>query len=96
MGTNQWVSPRGDKWAVHGEGNQRDTKIFDRQSDAAAYARDIAINQKSEVIIQGRNGQIRSKDSYGNDPCLHATKNINRILASIEPCIHPQQPFHHL
>ena len=22
-----------------------------------------------EVIIQGRNGQIRSKDSYGNDPC---------------------------
>ena len=34
MGTNQWVSPRGDKWAVHGEGNQRDTKIFDRQSDA--------------------------------------------------------------
>ncbi len=69
MGTNQWVSPRGDRWAVHGEGNQRDTKIFDRQSDAAAYARDIAINQKSEVIIQSRNGQIRSKDSYGNDPC---------------------------
>ena len=69
MGTNQWVSPRDGKWAVHGEGNQRDTKLFDRQSDAAAYARNIAINQKSEVIIQGRNGKIRSKDSYGNDPC---------------------------
>lgn len=69
MGKNQWVSPRDDKWAVHGEGNQKDTKLFDTQKDAAAYARDIAINQKSEVIIQGRNGQIRSKDSYGNDPC---------------------------
>lgn len=69
MGTNQWVSPRGDKWAVHGERNQRDTKIFDRQSDACAYARNIAINQNSELIVQGRNGKIRSKDSYGNDPC---------------------------
>lgn len=68
MGTNQWVSPRGDQWAVHGEGNQRDTKLFDTQKDAAAYAREIAKNQRSEVIIQGRNGQIRSKDSYGNDP----------------------------
>lgn len=68
MGKNQWVSPRNNGWAVHGEGNQKDTKLFDTQKDAAAYARDIAINQKSEVIIQGRNGQIRSKDSYGNDP----------------------------
>ena len=68
MGKNQWVSPRDNGWAVHGEGNQKDTKLFDTQKDAAAYARNIAINQKSEVIIQGRNGQIRSKDSYGNDP----------------------------
>lgn len=69
MGKNQWVSPRGDKWAVHGEGNQRDTKQFSTQREAINYARSIAINQKSEVITQGRNGQIRSKDSYGNDPC---------------------------
>lgn len=69
MGKNQWVSPRDGKWAVHGEGNQRDTKVFDTQKAAADYAKNIAINQKSEVIIQGRNGQIRSKDSYGNDPC---------------------------
>lgn len=69
MGKNQWVSPRNGQWAVHGEGNSKDTKIFERQSDAADYARNIAKNQGSEVIIQKRNGQIRSKDSYGNDPC---------------------------
>ena len=69
MGKNQWVSPRGDRWGVHGEGNSRDTKVFDRQSDAINYARGIAINQGSELIVQGENGRIRSKDSYGNDPC---------------------------
>lgn len=69
MGKNQWVSPRGDKWGVHGEGNTRDTRLFDTQREAADFARGIAINQRSEVIIQGQNGRIRSKDSYGNDPC---------------------------
>ena len=67
-GKNQWVSPRDDKWAVHGEGNQKDTKLFNTQKEAADYAKNIAINQRSEVIIQGRDGKIRSKDSYGNDP----------------------------
>ena len=68
MGKNQWVSPRGDRWAVHGEKNAKDTKVFDTQKEAANYAREIAIRQKSEVIIQGVDGKIRSKDSYGNDP----------------------------
>lgn len=70
MGKNQWVSPRDDgKWAVHGEGNQRDTALYNTQKEAISHARSIAINQKSEVIVQRPNGQIRSKDSYGNDPC---------------------------
>lgn len=68
MGTNQWVSPRGDKWAVHGEGNNKDTKLFNTQKAAWDYAIKIAKNQKSEVIVQGRDGKIKSKDSYGNDP----------------------------
>lgn len=68
MGTNQWVSPRNGRWAVHGEGNQRDTKLFDAQADAWEYAKRIAKNQQSELIVQGRDGRIRSKDSYGNDP----------------------------
>ena len=69
MGKNQWVSPRGDKWGVHGEGNSRDTKQFERKSDAVDYAKGIAKRQQSELIIQKQNGQIQSKDSYGNNPC---------------------------
>ena len=68
-GKNQWVSPRPDgKWGVHGEGNERDTKLFDTQKEATDYARGIAINQQTEVIVQRPDGRIRSKDSYGNDP----------------------------
>ena len=68
MGKNQWVSPRESGWAVRGENNTKDTKLFRTQAEARDYARQIAINQRSEVIVQGRNGMIRSKDSYGNDP----------------------------
>lgn len=69
MGKNQWVSPRGPKWGVHGEGNSRDSKQFNTQAEAIDYARQVAIHQRAEVIVQGQNGRIRSKDSYGNDPC---------------------------
>ena len=37
------------------------------QAEAIVIAREIAQNQKSELIIHRRNGQIRKKDSYGND-----------------------------
>lgn len=70
MGKNQWVSPRDDKkWGVHGEGSKRDTKIFDKKVDAVKYAKGIAKNQQSELIVQKRDGVIQSKDSYGKDPC---------------------------
>jgi len=68
MGKNQWVVRHGDKWAVKGEGNKRATKVTDTQKQAINVAKEIAQNQKSELIIQGRDGKIRSKDSYGNDP----------------------------
>ena len=69
MGKNQWVSPRGKKWAVHGEKNSRDTKIFDTKVQAINHGKQIAKNQKSELIVQTRTGRIYSKDSYGEDPC---------------------------
>jgi len=69
MGKNQWVVKHGDKWAVKGEGNKKATRVTDTQKEAEDIARKIAKNQKSELIVQGRDGKIRSKDSYGNDPC---------------------------
>lgn len=67
MGKNQWVVKRHDEWAVRGEGNSRDTSHHNTQKEAIDAARNIAQNQKSELIIQGQNGKIREKNSYGND-----------------------------
>ncbi len=69
MGKNQHVVPHGDGWAVRAEGNERATSVHRTQSVATEAARQIATNQRSEVLIHGRNGQIRERNSYGNDPC---------------------------
>jgi len=68
MGKNQHVVPNNKKWAVKGEGNSKPTKIFDTQKEAIEYGKEIAKNQESELVIHRKNGQIRDKDSYGNDP----------------------------
>ncbi len=67
-GKNQHVVRRDDQWAVRGAGNSRDTSLHRTQAAAESAARDIAINQKSEVVIHGENGRIRARNSYGNDP----------------------------
>lgn len=69
MGKNQHVTPRKDGlWQVKGAGNSKATKLADTQEKAVKIARDIAINQQSELVVHGKNGQIRAKNSYGNDP----------------------------
>ena len=68
MGKNQHVVPKGGKWQVIGEGNEKATATFDTQAEAIEKAREIAINQESEVVIHGKDGKIREKNSYGNDP----------------------------
>ena len=68
MSKNQHVVPNDGKWSVRGAGNSRATSIHETQAEAIASAREIAINNRSEVVIHGRDGRIRDKDSYGNDP----------------------------
>lgn len=68
MGKNQHVVPHDGGWAVRGAGNTRATSIHDTQAAAIDAAREIARNQASELLIHGRNGQIRDRDSYGGDP----------------------------
>ncbi len=65
---NQHVVPLGNGWAVKKEGSTRFTVITETQKDAITVAREIARNNKSELVIHGRDGKIRDKDSYGNDP----------------------------
>ena len=65
---NQHVVPARDGWAVKGAGAQKATKVFDTQREAIAAARQIAVSQRSELLIHGRNGKIRDKNTYGRDP----------------------------
>lgn len=55
-------------WVVKGEGQSRPVSVHDTQRDAIDAARVIARYQKGEVVIHGRDGRIRDRDSYGNDP----------------------------
>ena len=66
---NQHVVPNGKNWQVKAEKATKATKNFNTQKAAIAYAKDIAKNQQSELVIHGKDGKIRDKDSYGNDPC---------------------------
>jgi hypothetical protein len=65
---NQHVIRRDQDWGVRGEGNTRDTSRHPTQAEAIDAAREIAQNQNSELIIHGRDGKIRARDSHGNDP----------------------------
>ena len=65
---NQHIVPHGNEWAVKGAGNQKATSAHSTQSEAIKKARGIAQNQQSEMLIHGKNGQIRERNTYGNDP----------------------------
>lgn len=66
--TTQHVVRHPGGWALKRGGSQRATKVFTTQGQAVSYGRDVARNQGAEFFIHGRNGRIRERNSYGNDP----------------------------
>lgn len=64
---NVHVVPHQGDWGVKVEGNSKLSKIFDTQAQAQMYGRERAMSNSSELLTHGRNGQIRAKDSFGND-----------------------------
>ena len=65
---NQHVVPHPRGWAVKSAGGQCATSVHPTQSHAISAARDIAINNRSEMLIHRPDGRIRERNSYGNDP----------------------------
>lgn len=63
------VVPHDGKWAVRSPGASRVGSKHDTQQAAINAAVRGAKSAGSEVVIHGRDGKIRDKDSYGNDPC---------------------------
>lgn len=65
---NQHVVPHEHGWAVRGAGSRRATSVHPTQREAIDTARQIARNQGTELMVHGRNGRIRERDSHGSDP----------------------------
>lgn len=57
-----------DNWRNISEGASKPSKVFDTKAEAQAAGRQIAINNKVEHLIHNQDGQIRQRNSYGNDP----------------------------
>lgn len=67
---NVHVVPHGKgQWAVREEGNPQVRSTHRTQKDAIGEAKPVAEAHRGELIIHRPNGQIRDKESYGNDPC---------------------------
>lgn len=66
--TNVHIVPRDGEWAVVREGAERDSSHHGTQGEAIEAGRNTARREGVEIIIHRPNGQIRDRDSYGNDP----------------------------
>ena len=63
------VEPRPDgRWAVQTDKTARADSLHDTQKAAMVRGRQLAISKKTELVVKNEKGQVRQKDSYGNDP----------------------------
>jgi hypothetical protein len=58
---------RAGKWAVQTGPDQLSSE-HQTQAEAIRVGRQMAREAHAEFVIHGRNGRVRAKDSYGNDP----------------------------
>ncbi len=68
MGRNQHVVSHGEGWAVKAEGSSHPLAVFKTQSEAWERAKSIARKERSEALLHGKNGLIRTRNTYGHDP----------------------------
>ncbi len=67
---NFHVVPHDDKgWAVRKEGSKKVSSTHTTQDDAIQQGKEWAQKDQAELVIHRKDGRIRDKDSYGNDPC---------------------------
>lgn len=65
---NIHVVPHGSDWAVRRAGASRVSSTHGTQGAAESAARRTAIREHGETFTHRPNGQIRDRNSYGNDP----------------------------
>jgi hypothetical protein len=68
MGKNYWTTKHSEGWAVKKEGASRASSVHSTQAEAWSETRRLARGAKSEALLQGSDGQIRARNTYGSDP----------------------------
>lgn len=66
-----FVGPHGTEWQVKRSGNARASAVVDTQAEAIRIARRYAHQDQTELVVQNRHGQIRAKDSQGDESAKH-------------------------
>ena len=61
------VLPDGDRWKLERDGGEV-VDTFATQEEAIGAGRQVAEQDGAELTIHRQDGQIREKDSHGNDP----------------------------
>jgi hypothetical protein len=67
-GPNVWVVRDGARYTIKEERRRSPVIEASSQYTAIRIARLIAKANRSELIIQGKDGCIRARDSHGSDP----------------------------
>ncbi|MBK5260958.1 MAG: DUF2188 domain-containing protein [Peptostreptococcaceae bacterium] len=55
-------------WSVKKGGSTKATKNFDVKEAAVKFGKQVAIHQKSELVVHKRDGTIQNPNSNGKDP----------------------------
>ena len=56
-------------WDIKKAGAKRASFHADTKAEAVKVGGAISRNQRTELVIQGKDGKIQRADSHGNDPC---------------------------
>lgn len=62
------VSKHPDGWQTKVAGNERASKVCSTQEECRTHGIELSKKLGAEFTLHGTDGQIREKNSYGNDP----------------------------
>lgn len=66
--SNYWTTKHQDGWAVKKEGASRASSVHGTQAEAWQETKRLARGSEGEALLQGQNGKIRARNTYGKDP----------------------------
>ena len=62
------VVPSEKGWQVKVEADGRSRSVHGIQSEALLAVREMARRSKTELLVNGRDGRVRERNTYGKDP----------------------------